>query len=256
MEAGLLLESFPYTRDWWKNYPRAQKGRFLAENVKSAYRDTILSELPWKSAECWQFEAEAALQQARKTEEGAKLADLSPGSKSQSPNKWDQLFGTSVSLENLDRNRGSFGYVAADEHNSSGVMVEVSKKKKNAEKLSRAFRSEEFSLASRSTWNAFGKFTEGLEERLHELEGTVGVLDHRSISGFYNAYALLGQHALEQSLASYQGESFDLDLLSFGNLFNSVSSGTATYAPYVAKPLPHRHCINEIIQNPRPSDIL
>jgi hypothetical protein len=231
-EAARLIEALPYTRDWWKTYPCANKSQLAIDSIKSSFRDVILSELPWKTDESWRAETDKIHLEALKSKKGANLANTDPGANSFSLNKWDQLFGTVVDLKNLDEGRNSPGYNPTVGRDNGNVMAEADWVVDYAQKMRSVIRANTFARSGELSWNITYGLVEALGEKSKLKPNAVAALDTVSLGDYFGALAQLGQNALRETVSEFFDGSLELDiyeLLEFGNLLGTDANKIVAY---------------------------
>ncbi|KAF8544749.1 hypothetical protein BDD12DRAFT_906255 [Trichophaea hybrida] len=233
-EAAQLIEALPYSRDWWKTYPSANKSQLAVDSIKSSVRDIILSELPWKTNDAWIEETDKIHTEALKSKKGAKLANADPGANSFSVNKWDQLFGTAVNLKDLDEGRGSPGYSPALGQDNADVMAEADRVVDYAQKLRSVIQDDTFSRSGELSWKVFFGLVEVVGEKSKLKPNAVAALETSTVSvgDFMDAIAQLGQHALQETVSEFFNGTHGLDiheLLGFGNLLGTDADKLVAY---------------------------
>jgi hypothetical protein len=223
-EAAELIESLPYAKTWWKKFPADKKAKFAEENVASSLRDTVLSGLPWMTSGAWRADAARVHDNAMRQQAGAEIANASPGSTSNSLNKWDQLFRTEVDLTALDEARRSIGYSPVLGREKQGVLDVAVDGVTYAAKMRGLLESNEFEAAGKRTWEAFYALTKAVRERSRVKGRAAAACDEQELGCFYAATSKLGQKALGDVVGGVFNGTLQLqrggvfELLEFGNL--------------------------------------
>lgn len=219
-----MIDALPYTNEWWKKYPNSKKTKFAAENIVAAVRDTILSEIPWRTTESLKQEIEKVNTNAVQSKAGAKIANIDTGSLSHSINKWDQLFGTNVDILTLDQARGSPGYKPLMGETNAEAMAAAEILIDYVAKMRTVVETEEFSGAADATWGVLKDFFKIVEDKAQFNRKAAQAVGKVSMQDYYGATAQLGQKALGEAVSGL----LELDtpekrmnmykLLEYGNL--------------------------------------
>ena len=232
--AAELLDELPYTHNWWRTYPGANKSQLAVNTVGAALRNVLLSELPWKTPEAWQAETAALHAGASQNRHGVRIANADPSAASLSLNKWDQLFGTAVDFKDLDRARSSPGYApAALGTDNPAFMAAADRGVAYADTLCSVVADPSFARSGEQSWRSVSHFVDALAERTVFKPKVLPALNGVSIPHYLSATAKLGQKALRETLADcFSGSPPQVDvsqLLDFGNFLGTNAHRLAAH---------------------------
>jgi hypothetical protein len=197
-----LVETLPYSRKWWASWPVDKKSALAVDLIKTALRDVILSEIPWKSTAQWRAEADGLLAAAQNTVRNTLTANADTDARSYSLNYWDQEFETKLALDELDATRQSRGYEPVHGGDEMDFMADVVSQEEFANQLRDTLSSNKFDGVNINSWNAFLTFVNEVGDntvtRLRESE-----LKGSDIRSLLNMTIATGKEALVDVLSSY-----------------------------------------------------